>query len=151
MVAETEVKLGDVEFFNIPQHGFVGVGCSQHYKSILSGPFPHLKSPSDIVLGKTGESMEPQQAHTFLEEAVSTMKDRAALRDTPGGERTAGKIAQVFNALTGHNITEADAWTFFIVMKLVRSRNGKYHRDDYIDMAAFSGLLGECESVDRAP
>lgn len=91
-----------------------------------------------------------RQAHTFLEEAAGVMKQRAALRDADDGERTAAKIAEVFNAITGHEITEADAWMFLVVLKIVRSRNGKFNADDYVDLAAYSGLLGECESVNRA-
>jgi hypothetical protein len=38
---------------------------------------------------------------------------------------------------------------FLVVLKIVRSRNGKYNRDDYVDLAAYAGLLGECESQNR--
>lgn len=92
---------------------------------------------------------ERQSAHGFLDEASNTMKQRAALRDAEGGERTAAQIAKVFNAITGHDISEEDAWMFLIVLKIVRSRNGKYNRDDYVDLAAYSALLGECESEAR--
>ena len=92
---------------------------------------------------------ERQSAHGFLEEASSAMKQRAALRDAEDGERTAAQIAKVFNAITGNDLSEADAWMFLIVLKIVRSRNGKYNRDDYVDLAAYAGLLGECESVTR--
>lgn len=99
--------------------------------------------------GIKGEKGTKRKAHTFLEEASGVMKQRAELRDADDGERTAAKIAEVFNAITGHKISEADAWTFLIVLKIVRSRNGKFNADDYVDMAAYSGLLGECESVSR--
>lgn len=83
----------------------------------------------------------------FLKEAQAAMEARAALRDTPEGERTAGKIAKVFNSITGHDLTESDAWLFLLVLKIVRSRNGNYSRDDYVDMAAYSALWGEHESM----
>lgn len=89
----------------------------------------------------------PEPAVGFLEEAAAAMKARAALRDTPKGERTAAKIAKVFNAITGHDLTESDAWLFLLVLKIVRSRSGKYTRDDFVDMAAYSALLGEHEST----
>jgi hypothetical protein len=89
----------------------------------------------------------PESAIGFLEEARKQMEARAQLRDSQSGERTAAKIAAVFNALTDHNLTEADAWTFLIVMKMVRAQAGNYHRDDYVDGAAYMSLLGECESV----
>ena len=90
---------------------------------------------------------EPEPAIGFLDEAASAMRNRAALRDTPQGERTAGKIAKVFNAITGKDLTESDAWLFLLVLKIVRSRSGKYSRDDFVDMAAYSALLGEHEST----
>lgn len=89
-------------------------------------------------------SLEP--AVGFLGEAQEQMNARAKLRDTPGGERTAKKIAEVFNAITGHNLTEEDSWTFLIVLKMVRARAGKYNRDDFVDLAAYSSLMGESAS-----
>lgn len=38
-------------------------------------------------------------------------------------ERSAAQIARVFNALTGHQLTTTDAWTFLQVLKLVRMEN----------------------------
>lgn len=90
---------------------------------------------------------EPEPAAGFLKEAQEAMELKAKLRDTPKGERTAEQIANVFNAITGHELTETDAWTFLLVLKLVRSRNGKYNRDDYVDLAAYSSLMGECASA----
>jgi hypothetical protein len=92
---------------------------------------------------------ERQSAHGFLEEASSAMKQRAALRDAEDGERTAAQIAKVFNAITGHELSEADAWTFLMCLKIVRCRAGKYDRDSYVDLAAYAALLGESESVNR--
>jgi hypothetical protein len=85
----------------------------------------------------------------FLEEASNAMKARAALRDTPEGERTASKIANVFNSLTGRDISESEAWLFLVVLKLVRGMAGKFHADDYVDAAAYIGLLGSHESAIR--
>lgn len=98
---------------------------------------------------KCKAALEPVPAAWFLNEAVTQMNARAQLRDTAQGERTAGKIAAVFNTLTGHNLTEADAWTFLIVLKMVRSRSGKFSADDYTDLSAYSALLGEHESTSR--
>jgi hypothetical protein len=98
---------------------------------------------------KKADKPSRESAHGFLEEASQAMKQRAALRDAEDGERTAAQIAKVFNAITGHEISEADAWMFLLVMKIVRSRNGKYHRDDYVDGSSYFALLGECESINR--
>ncbi len=90
---------------------------------------------------------EAEPAAGFLKEAQEAMELKAKLRDTPKGERTAEQIAKVFNAITGHELTETDAWTFLLVLKLVRSRNGKYNRDDYVDLSAYSALMGEHAST----
>jgi hypothetical protein len=117
------------------------------------GPLPSLPGVKleTIVTGvlKKDAAPEKKPAHEFLDEAAAVMKQRAALRDKEGGERTAGQIAKVFNAITGHEITEADAWIFLITLKIVRSRNGKYNEDDYTDLSAYAALLGEHESESR--
>lgn len=123
-------------------------------KTITAAGFPAAEVPDEATKAFIKElnkehNLNRQSAHGFLEEASSAMKQRAALRDADDGERTAAQIAKVFNAITGHDITEADAWMFLVVLKIVRSRNGKFNRDDYVDLAAYAGLLGECESVSR--
>lgn len=97
-----------------------------------------------------------KHAYTFLEAAVKEMKDRAIQRDTPsdgakggGGERSMAATVRAFNALTGKNLTEAEGWEFMILLKLVRGRQGAFRADDYVDAAAYAGLLGECESTSR--
>jgi hypothetical protein len=92
-----------------------------------------------------------ESAIDFLTEAKEAMEARARLRDSPQGERTAKRIASVFNALTGHSLTETDAWTFLLILKMVRSRSGAYHADDYVDLVSYASLLSECEAnSDRA-
>ena len=82
------------------------------------------------------------QAHQFLEEAVGTMMQRAAQRDTEQ-ERSMAKTVAIFNAWTGNSMSEADGWRFMICLKQAREIQGKFHKDDYVDLAAYSGLLGE--------
>ncbi len=102
---------------------------------------PIVQQIAERLKGVRADVQDP--AAGFLQEAKEAMELKAKLRDTPKGERTAEQIAKVFNAITGHNLTETDAWTFLLVLKLVRSRNGKYNRDDYVDLAAYSALMGE--------
>jgi hypothetical protein len=85
-------------------------------------------------------------ALTIIDEGAKTLGDRGQLRDQPQGERSMAAIVRTFNALTGMNLTEAEGWEFMICLKLVRGRQGKYHKDDYIDIVGYAGLLGECES-----
>jgi hypothetical protein len=93
------------------------------------------------------EKQEKIIANEFLEDAVKQMANRATLRDQPQGERSIATTVRAFNALTGHNLSEAEGWEFMILLKMVRGRQGKFSKDDYTDMAAYAGLLGECEST----
>ena len=93
--------------------------------------------------------MAVDSAHGFLEEASETMKARAQLRDAQGGERSMAKTVAIFNAWTGNNLSEDDGWRFMISLKQAREVQGKYNRDDYVDLAAYCGLLGEFESGSR--
>lgn len=82
------------------------------------------------------------QASDFLEEAVTTMKKRALQRDTEN-ERSMEKTVAIFNAWTGGSMTEADGWRFMICLKQAREIQGSFLRDDYVDLSAYAGLLGE--------
>lgn len=80
----------------------------------------------------------------FISEAADVVKQRGTDNGYDAGqERSAAKIAEVFNALTGHQLTEADAWTFLMVLKLVRNRR-KFKPDNIVDLIGYAGLLGEC-------
>lgn len=86
-------------------------------------------------------------APDFLDEAVATMKARAALRDAgEEGERSMAKAVAIFNAWTGNSVSTEDGWRFMIALKQAREIQGLFHRDDYVDLAAYSGLLGEEKS-----
>ncbi len=76
--------------------------------------------------------------------AASTVGDRGTENGYDAGqERSGQKIAEVFNALTGHQLKESDVWTLLIVLKLVRNQR-KFKLDNIVDLIGYSGLLGEC-------
>lgn len=89
---------------------------------------------------------ENYEAHEFLQEGALAMAERAKSRDAQGGERSMASTVAAFNALTGHNLTEEEGWEFMILLKLVRGRQGGFRADDYVDGAAYCGLLGEAAS-----
>lgn len=62
--------------------------------------------------------------------------------DNAKEERSAKQIAAVFNALTGRDLTEQEAWTFLICLKLVRQHR-KHQEDNIADLVAYAALLGE--------
>lgn len=88
-------------------------------------------------------------AAEILEQGSYEMSERARTYDTEGGERSMGKTVEMFNAMTGLNLTEEQGWKFMICLKLVRSEQGAYRDDSYVDGAAYFALAGETASVDR--
>ncbi len=71
-------------------------------------------------------------------------------------ERSAAQIARVFNALTGHNLSTTDAWTFQQVLKLVRMENqikmgSGDLLDSCVDMVGYSLLKAETALQDHRP
>lgn len=88
-------------------------------------------------------------ANQILEQAASEMGDRATTYDKPAGERSMGACVAAFNAITGHKLTEEQGWLFMGVLKDVRSQQGGYRADTYIDGAAYRALQGECAARDR--
>jgi hypothetical protein len=90
----------------------------------------------------------PLQPGDFTNLARETVQQRGTDNGYDAGqERSAAKIAKVFNAITGHNLSEADAWTFLIVLKLVRNQR-KFKVDNIVDMIGYAALLGECLDAD---
>ena len=87
----------------------------------------------------------------FLTDAITTVDQRGTDNGYDvGQERSAARVAKVFNALTDHNLTEADVWTLLIVLKQVRNQR-KFKHDNIVDMAGYAGLLGECLAAGVKP
>lgn len=92
---------------------------------------------------------DPVTANGFLEKAASEMGNRAATYDKPEGERSMGKTVAAFNAITGHELTEQQGWQFMELLKIVRSNQGGYRADSFIDGAAYAALAGEAAARER--
>ena len=91
------------------------------------------------------------QPKDFLKDAIATVDQRGTDNGYDvGQERSAARVAKVFNALTDHNLTEADVWTLLIVLKQVRNQR-KFKHDNIVDMAGYAGLLGECLAAGVKP
>lgn len=86
------------------------------------------------------------KAHEFLKQGQTEMEDRAVTYDNPEGERSMGKTVAMFNALTGLSMTEEQGWKFMVCLKLVRSEQGEFRGDNFIDGAAYFALAGETGS-----
>ena len=82
-------------------------------------------------------------AHEILTQAASEMQDRATTYDKPEGERSMGATVAAYNAVTGQSMTEVQGWLFMAMLKAVRSQQGDYRADSFIDGAAYFALAGE--------
>lgn len=102
-----------------------------------------------IVIETPPSPPDVDPAHFFLESAVTTMKERAKQRDAGDGERSMAKTVDMFNAATGLKITEEQGWLFMVCLKVIRGMQGGYHADDYVDGAAYFGLMGEAACKSR--
>ena len=86
------------------------------------------------------------KADEILTRGADHIRDRAATRDMPEGERSMKRCVEAFNAQEGTSLTEAQGWRFMIQLKYARATAGKFNIDDYEDMSAYSALAAECEA-----
>ena len=84
------------------------------------------------------------KAYEYCQNAATTMEQRGKENgyDNSKEERIAKQIAAVFNALTGRDLSEQEAWTFLICLKLVRQHR-KHQEDNIVDLVSYAALLGE--------
>lgn len=80
--------------------------------------------------------------------AAATIDNRAASRDV-AKERSMARCVNTFNAMTGHNISEADGWLFMQYLKHSRSRGGSFRFDDYLDDVAYAALKTEAAAKEQ--
>lgn len=84
-----------------------------------------------------------ESAGDLLGHAAAAIKQRAAQRDMPSGERSMARTVAMFGALTGKQLTETEGWLFMVALKMARATAGAHNIDDYVDMAAYAALAGE--------
>ena len=89
------------------------------------------------------------RASDILAMAASEMNDRAATYDQPQGERSMGKTVAAFAAVTGVHMTEQQGWQFMELLKMVRSNQGGYRADSFVDGAAYASLAGEAAAREK--
>lgn len=83
-------------------------------------------------------------APEFLHRAATIMEERGKQYNKPGGERSMGKTVAAFNAITGHQLTEACGWLLLQTLKDVRQwQNPTYHEDSAVDGVSYSALKAE--------
>lgn len=95
------------------------------------------------------EAKHPEQqaskmhAADFLQCGINHMRDREKTYDAKGGERSMGKTVAMFNSLYDLELTEQQGWAFMCLLKIVRTSQGAFRSDNYEDLAAYAGLMGE--------
>lgn len=91
------------------------------------------------------ELASPIGADEILQIAEETITQRGVMYDSTGQqqERSMGKVVTMFNALTGHELTNEQGWKFMCLLKLARSEQGEFSLDSFIDLAAYAALAGE--------
>jgi hypothetical protein len=88
------------------------------------------------------------EAPALLEKAAATMRERSAERDTEK-ERAMARTVALFNAaFPVLGITEYQGWMFMLFLKMARAHGGNFREDDYLDMAAYAALAGECRGIE---
>lgn len=94
----------------------------------------------------------PRISEQVLSDAVDAIADRAKKRDTPEGERSMKRAVQMFNALKGGDrfMTEREGWLFMCCLKMSRATAGTFHLDDFVDLAGYAALAGECGVEERS-
>ena len=98
----------------------------------------------EVQLGFQNYSDSENKAAEILNDALAAMSERGQSYDTTGDgkERSMAKVVEMFNTLTGANLTTEQGWDFMILLKLVRASQG-YKNDNYLDGSAYFALAGE--------
>ena len=96
-------------------------------------------NPEDVAFVRAGE----YTADNIVGAALRHIKDRASSYDSKSGERSMPATVKAFNALTGFSLSAEQGFMFMIILKAARSQNGDFKLDNYEDMAAYGGLMGE--------
>ena len=89
------------------------------------------------------------RADHFLTQQLQIIQERGEERDSDGGERSMAATVNAFNAMFGHSLTEEQGWQFMVLLKMARSKGGKFRADDYSDQTGYSALAGECAARTR--
>jgi hypothetical protein len=107
--------------------------------------FPGAALDADLNLVFHDPDPGPEwDAGALLAEAGKVLRDRGALYDGSGKERSMEEIANLFNQIAGHNLTTADGWMFMVCLKLTRFKHARrWHKDSLVDALAYLALLGE--------
>lgn len=128
-------------------------GAKQLASSALSAtnftaPGPTMAIQMNRKKAVASETRPISYAEHALRQAADTIQQRAASRDLPQGERSMARAVAAFNGLVGgdRRLTEHEGWLLMVCLKMARATAGAFNPDDYVDMAAYGALAGECQA-----
>ena len=91
-------------------------------------------------------------AHEYLEAGGKILQARASEYDQPGGERSAGRVAAAWSAITGKAMSATEGWLFLALLKLARLQQAPGpHHDSATDAAVYAALMGESKERRQTP
>ncbi|MGP5174409.1 DUF6378 domain-containing protein [Psychrobacter immobilis] len=152
----SDIKIGSewvdketgLEFTVIKSKGFdveIDLGCGRK-GSYAPKTFLNCFMPKEQ--GRKDDSAKPK-AVELLETSAATLIRCGKKYDSTGNnsERVMDRIVDMFNAATGHKLSEAQGNIFMVCLKVVRSETSAYHDDDhYIDGVNYFAMAGEAAS-----
>ena len=89
-----------------------------------------------------------RQSTDILLRCIEVQQERGKEHTDTEKERNMKKIVEVFNSLTGKNLSELEGNLFMVCLKLVRLNREKYHEDSFIDCINYLSLAAEFKSRD---
>ena len=102
---------------------------------------PSCITEEDFVFTPSSQS---RTASEIADASLVHIKERATTYDQADGERSAQKTAVAFNAITGHNVSEAEVFLLLQILKDVRQwSRDEYHQDSAEDCIAYASLKAE--------
>ena len=119
------------------------VGCSIGYVSNIrkaSG------TPKEVFV-KEKVKKESNRSVLLAEASRLTSTERNKEYGDPIDNMT--HIADIFNAITGHNLKPSEVPIFHIATKLARKRTSPLKKDHYVDIMAYVGIAYECEMEEK--
>ena len=107
--------------------------CYASLGALISTSNPGVIVEHPATVPSVEQDKNGQSAAQYCDAAKGHVADRATTYDAPAGERSMAKTVAAFNALTGHQLTEEQGWLFMETLKMARSQQGQFKRDNYED------------------
>lgn len=91
-------------------------------------------------------NLDEKSAPDFLKAAVKIQEERGKEYDKQDGERSIVAAVTAFNAITRRDISEAEGWLLFQIMKDVRLFTSPgFHFDSALDSVSYAALKAEAK------